>query len=32
MSCARYHSIDTGKFTMAPVLAELCADRIMVGS
>jgi hypothetical protein len=32
MSCGRYHSIDTGKYTMAPVLAEMCADRIMGGS
>jgi hypothetical protein len=32
MSCGRYHSIDTGKFTMAPVLAEMCANRIIGGS
>jgi hypothetical protein len=24
----RYHSIDPGKFTMAPYFAEICADRV----
>ena len=25
----RYHSVDTGKLTMAPYFAEECADRIV---
>lgn len=28
-SHGRYHSIDTGKFTMAPYFAHQCADRIL---
>ena len=28
-SYGRYHSIDTGKLTMAPYFAEICADRIL---
>jgi glycine/D-amino acid oxidase-like deaminating enzyme len=28
ISHGRYHSIDAGKMTMAPVFAEVCADRI----
>lgn len=28
-STGRHHSIDTGKYTMAPLFAQLCADRIV---
>ena len=28
VSAGNYHSVDTGKLTMAPYFAEICADRI----
>lgn len=31
-SYGKYHSIDPGKFTMAPHFAEVCVDRILSGS
>jgi hypothetical protein len=27
-SCGRFHSVDPGKLTMAPLFAEVCAERI----
>jgi len=29
MSSGNYHSVDPGKFSMAPYFAEICADRIL---
>ena len=31
-SDGRYHSVDTGKLTMAPHFAQVCADRVMLNS
>jgi hypothetical protein len=31
ISTGRYHSIDTGKLSMAPYFASLCAERIANG-
>lgn len=28
-SAEGHHSIDTGKYTMAPLFARICADRIL---
>jgi FAD dependent oxidoreductase len=30
-SLGGYHSVDPGKFTMAPYFAKICADRVMSG-